>query len=208
MPPGPFLPALLFAFAALLWPAAAHVLPARWKETIAARAPWVPRAAPWVRSAGLPYLALLTGFVSAQDFGLMGGAWWEWLAGIALALVLGFLLGGCLASRTDPPPVEAQLLDEARWTLYRAVCWPLMGNVILAVLAGLLAGLLERGLDILRKRETFAWKGKTPFFLRIASSALLFLAAHNFLLALGMYAFAKAVRHPGFPAPWNKQQRG
>jgi hypothetical protein len=207
MSPAPFLPAILFALAAFLWPAVARFLPPRWMEPLTTRAPWLPKAAPWLRSAALPYFAVILGFLAARDFGLMGGTWLEWLAGGGLAIGLGILLGGCLASRTNPPSAETQLLDEARWTLYRAVCWPLVGSLALAVGAGLLIGLAEFGLEFLLRRKTFLWRESTPFFLRIASSSLLFLVAHNFYLAMILYIMAQIARHPAFPAPWNAKSR-
>jgi hypothetical protein len=200
----PFLPGLLFAIAAWIWPVFARIVPSRITGPLAKRAPWLPPLAPWIRSAAIPYLAVVLGWISARDYGLSGHTLPEWIVGALLALVFGALLGWT-AARFSSPPSEEKLLDEARWILYRAACWPLVGSLALAVSAGLLATLGEFGVAHLLKRERISWNKAAPFLLRAGCSALLFLAAHNFFLALAMLGAALAVQHPSFPAPWNRK---
>jgi hypothetical protein len=204
MPSPAFLPGLLFAFAAWIWPVFSLFFPARWTAALAARAPWLPPFAPWIRGAALPYLAVVGGWVSARDFGLSGQTPLEWILGALLSLVLGALLGAAAARLPQPAP-EKQLTAEMRWILYRAACWPLVGYLIVAVAVGLLAVLGEFGVALLCKRERPTWHNAAPFLLRIGCSALLFLVAHNLFLSLAMYVVEIAVRHPSFPAPWNKR---
>lgn len=200
----PFIPGLLFAVATWLWPVFAHILPKRMISALAIRAPWLPPLAPWIRSAGLAYLAIILGWISARDFGLSGQTLLEWIMGAALALGLGALQGWASA-RFPLSSLENNLMDEARWTLYRAASWPLTGHLWLAVVIGLVAGLGEFGLARLLKRERISRIDLAAFLLCAGCSALLFLVAHNFFLAVVMYGVRLVVQHPSFPAPWNKR---
>lgn len=200
----PFLPGLLFAVAAWIWPLFARILPLRLTDPLARRAPWLPPLAPWIRSAAIPYLAVILGWISARDIGLSGQTVLEWILGAVLALGLGGLQGW-MAARLSPSSPQNLLVDEARWTLYRAASWPLAGFLWLAVVIGLVAGLGEWGLAWLVKRDQTSRIGFLALLFRTGCSALLFLVAHNFFLAVLMYATALAVQHPSFPAPWKKR---
>jgi hypothetical protein len=148
---------------------------------------WFRGALPWLRSAGLLYLAIVAGWVSMRDAGLLGQTAEEWLAGGAVALILG-AAGGVLAIRfRQEAPITVWIQDETRWTLYRAVAWPLAGFLPLAVPAAWLVAALEAWEECRLAGKSWNWKTAAPWLVRTVASAVLFTVAHNLYLAAGMY---------------------
>jgi hypothetical protein len=185
----PFLPGLILALAVWTLPLAVRLIPGRILSGFLPRFPWLPTWAPWIRSIGLPFLGLLLGWISSRDFGLTGHTPAEWLIGAAAAVAVGILLGR-MSVRLSAALGWGVVCDEARWTLYRAAAWPWVGYLPLAVAAALLAAWAE-----------FAWGRKLGgeklfdevgilFLVHAACSAVLFLLAHNFFLAMLFYLTA------------------
>ena len=191
----PFLPGLILALAVWILSLAVRFLPGRILSAIAGRAPWLPGWGPWIRSVLLPYIGLLAGWISSRDFGLGGHTPVEWLIGAAAAVVLGIILGK-MSIRFSAAFGWGVVGDEARWTLYRAAVWPWAGFLPLAVAAAFAAAFAE-----------FAWERKLGgeklfdevgwlFLVHAACSAVLFLLAHNFFLAMLMYLTAVITSTP------------
>jgi hypothetical protein len=197
MPINPFLPGLILALAVWILPLSIRLLPARMTTQISERIPQLPGWAPWIRSIALPYLGLLLGWISSRDFGLTGQTAVEWIVGIVAAAGLGILLGW-MSMRLSIGLGWGVIGDEARWTLYRAAAWPFLGYLPLAVAAGLIAGAAEFALG-----RKFAGEGQLDevgllFLVHAACSAVLFLLAHNFFLAMLFYLAAALASKPDF----------
>jgi hypothetical protein len=189
MPMNPFLPGLILALAMWILPPAVRLFPARILSGIPSRIPQLSGWAPWIGSVGLPYLGLMMGWISSRDFGLTGHTAAEWIIGAAAAVILGMLLGR-VSVRVSTALGWGVICDEARWTLYRAAAWPWVGSLPLAVSAALVAACAE-----------FAWGRKLGgeklfdtvgilFLAHAACSAVIFLLAHNFFLAMLFYLSA------------------
>jgi hypothetical protein len=154
---------------------------------------WLARSLPWLRSAGLLYLALVFGWISMRDAGVTGQSQFEWMAGGAAALVLG-IIGGWSAVRTgSSTSMENWIQDEARWTLYRAVAWPLLMFLPLTVPVVWLIGVLEAWLECWLAKKTWNWKIAAPWLMRSIGSGLFFIFFHNLWLACGVYALVGIV---------------
>jgi hypothetical protein len=190
----PFLPGLILALAAWILPPALRMFPEGFLTRLAEWAPWLPAWAPWIRSVGLAYAGLIAGWISTRDYGLTGHTPAEWFLGAAAAVALGILLGRA-SVRVSIGLGWGIVGDEARWTLYRAAAWPWIG-LPAAVAAALAAAAAE-----------FAWGRKSTggklfdevgivFLVHAAGSALLFLLAHNFFLAMLFYAAAAVAAAP------------
>jgi hypothetical protein len=188
----PFLPGLLLALGVWILPFAATLLPRRIRESVAQRAPWFPGLAPWIRNVGFPYAGLLLGWISSRDAGLSGQSPVEWILGLAAAVVLGILLAR-MSSRLSIGLGWGVAGDEARWTLYRAAVWPLAMLLPLAVVAALAAATAEFAWERRCKHEKVFDEVGLLFLTHAAGSAVLFLLAHNFFLAMLYYLTAAAV---------------
>jgi hypothetical protein len=185
----PFLPGLILALAVWIIPFAVRLLPGKTFAPIVRRAPRLPELAPWIHGIALPYLGLLCGWISSRDCGLIGHTPLEWAAGAAGALALGALLGRITVRYSERRGWD-DVRDETRWTLYRAAVWPLAGYLPVAVGAGLMASLAEYAWRRRNDGEAVLGAGSIPFLARAGGSALLFLLAHNFLLAMFFYLTA------------------
>ncbi|MBN2085871.1 MAG: hypothetical protein JW748_11675 [Anaerolineales bacterium] len=195
MATNPFLPGLILALAAWILPLAVRLLPARILSGVHSRVPILAEWTPWIRSIGLPYLGLLLGWLSSRDFGLTGHTAPEWIIGAAAAIVLGILLGRvCL--RLSIGIGWGVIGDEARWTLYRAAVWPWVTYLPLAVAAALLATCAEFALARKFGGEKVIDEVGMLFLAHAAGSAVLFLLAHNFFLAMLFYLTAKIASSP------------
>lgn len=191
----PFLPGLILALAVWILPLVLRLLPGRVLSPITEHAPWLPAWVPWIHSIALPYLGLLLGWISSRDSGITGHTPAEWIIGAAAAVILGIFLGW-VSVRLSIALGWGVICDEARWTLYRAAAWPWVAHLPLAVAAALVAACAE-----------FAWGRKLAggkifdevgllFLLHTAGSALLFLLAHNFFLAMLLYLTAAIASMP------------
>jgi hypothetical protein len=185
----PFLPGLILALAVWILPLAVRLFPARFLSGMQSRVPQLSGWAPWIGSIGLPYLGLMVGWVSSRDFGLTGHTAAEWILGAATAVGLGILLGRT-SVRLSVGLGWGVVGDEARWTLFRAAAWPWVGYLPLAVAAGLLAGAAEFALGRKFAGEKLYDEVGLLFLVHATGSAVLFLLAHNFFLALLFYLTA------------------
>jgi len=193
----PFLPGLILALAVWILPLAARLLPARIAAGIQSRFPPLSNWAPWIRSVGLPYLGLLLGWISSRDFGLTGHTAPEWLISGAAAILLGILLGR-VSVRLSIGIGWGVVGDEARWSLYRAAAWPWVAHLPLAVAAALLAACAEFALERRLGGEKPFDEVGLLFLMHAACSAILFLLAHNFFLAMLFYLTAAIASSPDF----------
>lgn len=191
----PFLPGLLLALAVWLLPLAVRLLPDRFLSSITERVPQSKTWAPWIRSAGLPYLGLLFGWISSRDFGLSGHTAAEWILGAAAAVVLGIILGW-FSIRFSIGFGWGVVCDEARWTLFRAAAWPWTGFLAPAVGAAFLAACAEFAWGRRFRGEKLTDEIGFLFLLHAAASAVLFLLVHNFFLALLFYLTAMLFSTP------------
>ncbi len=191
----PFLPGLVLALAVWILPLAARLLPARVGSALSERVPRFPEWAPWIRSAALPYLGLLLGWISSRDFGLTGHNAAEWIIGTIAAAGLGILLGR-VSGRLSIGLGWGVLGDEARWTLYRAAAWPWVGYLPLAVAIGLLAGAAEFAFGRKLGVEKLVDEVGLLFLVHAGCSAVLFLLAQNFFLAMLFYLSAVLASTP------------
>lgn len=157
------------ALAAVLWPR----LRARFGEW----AELVERFAPWAHGFGPAYLALLTGAIRAREAGLLGHDPLAWVAG-ALATVIWLWLATLW--RPDAvhwPEPNRGVLDEPRWTLYRAAGSQWVGHPQIGGLVGLVLAVSEWGLSG-RVQGRVEWQTLA----RLASSAVVFALTRNFWL--------------------------
>jgi hypothetical protein len=191
----PFLPGLILALAVWVLPLAVRLPPARILSGWSSRVPYLSDWAPWIHSIALPYLGLLLGWISARDYGLAGHTLLEWILGAAAAILFGILLGRT-SLRFSADRNWGDVRDEARWTLYRAAAWPWVGFLSIAVAAGFLALLAEYARERGFKKENWIGAGGIVFLLRAGGSALLFLLAHNFFLAMLYYLAAFLITKP------------
>jgi len=157
------------ALAARLWP--------RFRERLGDRAELVERLAPWAHGFAPAYLALFSGAIQAREAGLIGHQPLTWIGGtLACAIWLG------LATAWRPPaerwPEAARgVLDEPRWTLYRAAGSQWSGQPQIGGLVGLVLALSEWGLG--------GWvQGRVEWrtLARLASSSVVFALTRNFWL--------------------------
>lgn len=143
---------------------------------------------PWLYGVGPPYLALISGAVVARDLGLRVDGFLDLAFDLLLAalLVLAILvvwerLPGDLESETR----WRDLLDEPRWTLYRASAGLWIGFGALALGIGMALTLVEWAV---RYRSWDARRRADPetcmALLRIASSTLLFALTRNLWVTL------------------------
>jgi hypothetical protein len=178
--------ALIWCCLAALSPAAMAAIWPRWKPRLGDAAQPLEQLAPWLHGLGPAYLALITGAILSRDAGLRGHDRVAWLAGAAAAVLI---LGGVLALVRRPaaqlpwPDPLQSLCDEPRWTLYRAAGALWFGSHALGVAAGLGWAVLEWALTHRsRLRQVRQHPEAAEALLRLASSALIFLATRNFWL--------------------------
>jgi len=158
-------------------PALATVLWPRLRERLGDWAELVERFAPWAHGFGPAYLALFTGAIQAREAGLLGHAPLAWVGG---ALASAVWLWIATFRRPDPvrwPEPNRGVLDEPRWTLYRAAGSQWLGQPQLGGLVGLALALSEWGLGG-RVQGRMDWQTLA----RLASSSLVFAITRNFWL--------------------------
>ena len=195
MPITPFLPGLMLALAAWILPFVVRFVPGKPADRLFSRRPSLSAWAPWIRSVGLPYLGLMLGWISSRDYGLTGQTPAEWILGSAAAVVLGIAFG-TVSARLSVALGWGVIGDEARWTLYRAAAWPVLGFLPLAVAAALAAACAEFFWERrLRGGKVLDEVGRL-FLFHAGGSAVLFLLAHNFFLAMLFYLSAMIVSTP------------
>jgi len=157
------------ALATKVWP--------RFRDRFGNWAELMERFAPWAHGFAAAYLALFSGAIRAREAGLLGHQPSAW-AGSALACAIW--LG--LATTWKPPGTrwpepDRGVLDEPRWTLYRAAGSQWLGQPQLGGLAGLAMALSEWGLA--------GWvQGRVEWqtLARLASSSVVFALTRNFWL--------------------------
>jgi hypothetical protein len=198
----PFLPGLVLALTVWILPLFVRFLPARLVTPLTDRFPWTSDLAPWINSLGLPYVGLLLGWISSRDSGLTGQTGLEWALGAAAAILLGLILAWA-SVRFSNPRGWGDVRDEACWSLYRAAAWPLVSFLPYAVIAGLLASLIEFALGKGKGAAGFSRATVIPFLVRTVGSGALFLLAHNFFLAMLYYLTSVAAS-----APWFRERIG
>jgi hypothetical protein len=191
----PFFPGLILALAVWILPLAVRLLPGRIRSRICSRIPPLPRWAPWIHSAALPYLGLLLGWISSRDYGLSSHSLAEWILGTSAAIILGIILGR-MSIRLSVGLGLGVVCDEARWTLYRAAVWPWVTYLPLAVAAALVAAWSEFALGRKLGGEKLFDEVGFLFLVHAGCSAALFLLAHNFFLAMLLYLTAAMVSTP------------
>jgi hypothetical protein len=199
----PFLPGLILALAVWILPLAVRLFPARIATGITERVPQLSGWAPWIGSIGLPYLGLMMGWISSRDFGLTGHSAAEWIIGAAAAAGLGILLGR-VSARVSTALGWGVVGDEARWTLFRAAAWPLVGYLPLAVAAALAAACAEFAWGRKLGREKLVDEVGLLFLVHATGSSVLFLLAHNFFLAMLFYLTAVIAATPDIRSRFNE----
>ena len=157
------------ALGTLLWP--------RLRERLGDWAELVERFAPWAHGFGPAYLALLSGAIRAREAGLLGHEPLAWVAA-ALACTIWLRLATLWSPGTAgwPEPTRG-VLDEPRWTLYRAAGSQWLGQPQIGGLVGLALGLSEWGLGS-RVRGRMDWQTLA----RLASSTVVFALSRDFWL--------------------------
>jgi hypothetical protein len=144
----------------------------------------------WIHAAGLPFLALVLGSISARAAGITRFDPVTWSPGL-LAAALGFL-AAVLARRVlpNPPAVYSTPLDvlrfEPRWALYRAAAALWIGGYSLSVGAALLLGTLEWALNLRPWKKISVGLPDWSRLLRLAFSSLLFWATRNLWITIGL----------------------
>ncbi|HEY5118307.1 MAG TPA: hypothetical protein VII90_02530 [Anaerolineales bacterium] len=185
----PFLPGLVLTLTVWILPLVVRFLPTRAVLPLTNRFPWISDLAPWIYSLGPTYVGLLLGWISSRDYGLTGQTGLEWVLGVAAAILLGLILAWA-SVRFSNPRGWGDVRDEACWSLYRAAAWPLVNFLSYAVIAGLLASLIEFALGKWKGAAGFSRTTVIPFLVRTLGSGALFLLAHNFFLAMFYYLIA------------------
>lgn len=178
---------------AILWTVTALVSPEvfglawdRWGDRLDAR--WLPLASfgRWFRSLGIPYLAVITGAVTARDVGLAGQTAPDWLrGGLVCAGVLGiaWVFVGSRRLNLPYPEPATSAMDEARWALYRGTGSLLADPIWVGPLIGLGVGLVEWGLHHRVWVELAPLKPDVWSELgRVCGSTILFLLTRNLWL--------------------------
>ena len=157
------------ALATVLWPR----LRARFGEW----AELVERFAPWAHGFGPAYLALLSGGIRAREAGLLGHEPLAWV-GAALACAIWLRLATVWwPDAAHWPEPNRGVLDEPRWTLYRAAGSQWVGHPQIGGLVGLVLALSEWGLGG-RVQGRVEWQTLA----RLASSTVVFALTRNFWL--------------------------
>jgi hypothetical protein len=157
--------------AALAWP--------RLSSRLGSWADLVTRFAPWAHGLGPAYLALLRGAIRARDAGLAGFTPLDWAAGILACVIWAWLAASKSPEAASWPEPGRGVLDEPRWTLYRAAGNRWLGQAQAGWLVGLGLGLVEWGLAA-RLRGRPDWQTLA----RVASSAVVFALTRNFWLTV------------------------
>lgn len=177
-----FGPALLMCALALTWPVFEMAAVRRIEASRIGVAHWVTRVSPVLRDLGLPYLALMLGTLAARDMGLVGHTLLDWVFGVLVAGGVAALGWGLRQAQAWPEATQAAL-DEVRWSLYRALAWGWSGSLVIGVLAGFAASLVERALaraigtgSLRVVRDDGSW------LIRAVTSAVIFGVAHNLWL--------------------------
>jgi hypothetical protein len=138
------------------------------------------------RSLGIPYLALITGAITARDAGLSGQTWAEWLRGaLECAAVLAIVwiaveLRRWAPSFPDPGPT---VMDESRWALYRATGSLLADPGWPGPLIGLGVGVIEWAVvhRLWVQRDQMGAESWSSL-VRLCASTILFLLTRNLWL--------------------------
>ena len=157
------------ALAARLWP--------RFRARLGEWAELVERFAPWAHGFGPAYLALFSGALQARQAGLLGHPPLAWVGGtLASVIWLGLVTARRPSAARWPEPTRG-VLDEPRWTLYRAAGAQWLGQPQIGWLVGLALGVSEWGLSG-RVRGRVDWLTLA----RLASSTTVFALTRNFWL--------------------------
>lgn len=157
------------ALATKLWP--------RVRARLGDWAELVERFAPWAHGFGPAYLALFTGAIQAREAGLLGHQPLAWVGGtLAIAIWLGLATAWRPPAARWPEPARG-VLDEPRWTLYRAAGSQWLEQPQLGALVGLALALSEWGLGG-RVQGRVEWQTLA----RLASSTIVFALTRNFWL--------------------------
>lgn len=175
-------PTVVWVAVALLSPAAAGWIGPSLRRTLPKWVPYLHSLAPWLHGIGPAYLALITGTISGRYFGLMGQPALAW-AGDLLFCALWIVASSVLVQPLGQWPKPARgVLDEPRWSLYRAAGAAWIGNPPMGALIGLALAAAELGVQLAigRGPRRLAWESLA----RAASSALVFVVTANFWLTL------------------------
>ncbi len=192
-----FLPGLILALAVWILPLLVRFLPTPFVSPILKRFPRINDFAPWIYNLGGPYAGLLLGWISSRDFGLTGQSGLEWMLGAAASILIGLILAWVSVRFADPRGWNDGR-DEARWCLYRAAAWPWLNFLSFAVVAALIASLIEFAVGRRKDQAEFSLTAVIPFLVRTTGSSVLFLLAHNFFLAMLYYLMAFIAARPEF----------
>jgi hypothetical protein len=140
----------------------------------------------WVCNLGIPYLALISGAISARDAGLTGLSGVEWLRGAILCagiLAVAAILAGWGRGHLSYVRPDQAALDEPRWALYRGTGSLLADPHWAGPLIGLGIGLAEWSVRH-RLWAGRAWPGPEVWsnLTRVCASTALFLLTRNLWL--------------------------
>jgi hypothetical protein len=157
------------ALAAVLWP--------RLRERLGEWAELVERFAPWAHGFGPAYLALLSGAIRAREAGLLGHDPLAWVGGALACVIWLWLATSWRPDAEHWPEPNRGVLDEPRWTLYRAAGSQWMGHPLIGGLVALALAISEWGLAS-RMQGRVEWQTLA----RLASSTIVFTLTRNFWL--------------------------
>ena len=173
-------------------PALAQVFWPRLKDRLGDWAELAERFAPWAHGFIPAYLALFFGSIRARDAGVIGRGPLDWVGGmLACGLWLGLAALLKPEGGTWPEPTRG-VLDEPRWTLYRAAGGLWVGHYQFGVLVGLGLAAVEWWLGV-QSRRSVAWETLA----RMASSTVVFGLTRNFWLAALSQAALLAILRRG-----------
>lgn len=175
--------AVLWTVAALIGPDLVSLVLGRWRRI--AGEPLVSFGG-WIRSLGIPYLALISGGVAARDIGLSGHSAVGWLQGALVCagvLALARVAAGWRRSALPYARPGEAALDEPRWALYRGTGSLLAGPRWAGPLVGLGIGVIEWTLSHRPwvqgvRLQASAW----AHLARVCGSTALFLLTRNLWL--------------------------
>lgn len=181
--------ALFWSALGVLAPFAGRTIPDRWLERLGQAVDHLTSLLPWLHGLAPPFFALFRGAVPPNYLGI--GVRDALLGWIVPALLLTVLLGGVSAwLRRKPlsrPPVRLDhaLLDEPRWSLYRAAGQLTLSHAGFGMLLGLLLSTLEWAL---RHQAWHSDRRRDPRvclgLIRISTSALAFALSRNLWLTM------------------------
>lgn len=167
---------------AMPFPAAARRFGPRLWRLVPGWEPYLRSFIPWLHGIGPAYLALITGAISAREFGIAGQPLLGWAGDLLFCASWLAATARFVRAQGDWPKPARGLLDEPRWALYRAAGAAWVGSLPMGALSGLALAVVELGLLTIAQRGG----GRPPWesLARAASSTLIFVLTANFWMTL------------------------